>query len=42
MNNITKYMNLADLITVLGSIDFVLGSVDLLNLVFKSSNIKNT
>ena len=30
LNNITKYMNLADLITVLGSIDFVLGSVDLL------------
>jgi NADH:ubiquinone oxidoreductase subunit D len=29
INNITKYINLADLITILGSIDFVLGSVDL-------------
>ena len=30
INNITKYINLADLITILGSIDFVLGSVDLI------------
>ena len=30
INNFIKYINLGDLIAILGSIDFVLGSVDLL------------
>ena len=31
LNKFCRYINLGDLIAVLGSIDFVLGSVDLLN-----------
>ena len=37
LNKFSKYINLGDLIAVLGSIDFVLGSVDLFSL--SSSNI---
>ena len=33
LNKFSKYINLGDLIAVLGSIDFVLGSVDLINFI---------
>ena len=36
INNITKYIKLADLITILGYIDFVLGSVDLIRTILHS------
>jgi len=31
INNIMKYTNLGDLVAILGSVDFVLGSIDLLH-----------
>ena len=33
VNNIMKYSNLSDLVSILGSIDFVLGSIDLLRFI---------
>ena len=34
INKFTRYINLGDLIVLLGSVDFVLGSVDLKAIVF--------